>query len=290
MPGAQNLREGVTTRKRRPKRHSREARMGEDAPATGLGEAIDWLGRPVSCKDCPHQSMRDEGRCDLGRICVRDRRSKRIDRFFANIPALAARYLEHPYFELRVLAAKHANVFLLPPLLTDTEADVRAMAVYRLPGNRVSALKTDPDRKVRLAVAQRLEGAGLVSMLEDKDYAVRRTVVRRLPEDLLVLAMNDPEPEVRRLVASRIPVAKLTPMMFDTDPLVRMYVAQRLEPHQLAILVHDEDLRVRFIVAERGNADALTYLRYDRDPEVKAKALSRLQPECDSGGGDGIGS
>jgi len=48
--------------------------------------ATDWTGRPFSCQDCPHRDLRAGGRCVLGRICVRDKRSKRIDRFFAKNP------------------------------------------------------------------------------------------------------------------------------------------------------------------------------------------------------------
>ena len=113
----------------------------------GIGtaaEAIDWLGRPVSCGDCPHELIRAEARCDLGRICVRDRRSKRIDRFFAANPDEADNYLDHPYFEARVLAAKRATIFLLAPLLNDPEPDVRAMVAHRLPVNRIAALAETP--------------------------------------------------------------------------------------------------------------------------------------------------
>ena len=108
--------------------------MDAAAPISSAGaatETVDWLGRAVSCGDCPHEVIRAEGRCDLGRICVRDRRTKRIDRFFAANPKEAEKYLGHPYFEARVLAAKHASVFLLPPLLNDVEPDVRAMVADR---------------------------------------------------------------------------------------------------------------------------------------------------------------
>ncbi|MGK3899686.1 (Fe-S) protein, partial [Enterococcus faecium] len=74
---------------------------------------------------------------------MRDRRSKRIDGFFARNPALAERYLKHPYFEIRVLAAKHASIFLLSPLIDDPEPDVRAMIAYRLPINGIAPLMRD---------------------------------------------------------------------------------------------------------------------------------------------------
>ncbi|MDR3376440.1 MAG: 4Fe4S-binding leucine-rich repeat protein, partial [Ancalomicrobiaceae bacterium] len=74
------------------------AREDDDAPT-------DWLGNPVSCTDCPHEESRAKGLCDLGRTCVKDRRGKRIYRFFAANPLEAERYLDHPYFEVRALAA-----------------------------------------------------------------------------------------------------------------------------------------------------------------------------------------
>ncbi|MEJ2117759.1 MAG: 4Fe4S-binding leucine-rich repeat protein, partial [Alphaproteobacteria bacterium] len=121
----------------------------ENAPPVETSEPVDWLGRPVSCQDCPHAAFRLEGRCDLGRICVRDQRARRIDRFFAANTELAGSYLEHPYFEVRVLAAKHAPVFQLMGLMSDSEPDVRVMLAYRLPLVRLGTLKVDPDRKVR---------------------------------------------------------------------------------------------------------------------------------------------
>ena len=138
---------------------------GESAP-----DALDWQGLPVRCQDCPHEDIQAQGRCDLGKACVADRRGKRIDGFFARNPDLAGRYLAHPYFEVRTLAAKHASLFLIGPLLADPEPEVRAMAVMRLPPGRVRVLRTDPDRRVRMAVAQRLEGGDLLSMMADEDY------------------------------------------------------------------------------------------------------------------------
>jgi len=75
-----------------------------EEPDTAI-EALDWQGRPLRCQDCPHEDIHAEGRCDLGKVCVADRRRKRIDRFFSQNAALAARYLDHPYFEVRALAA-----------------------------------------------------------------------------------------------------------------------------------------------------------------------------------------
>jgi hypothetical protein len=96
-------------------------------------EQLDWLGQPVRCGDCPHQSLREAGGCQEGRACVRDRRARRVDRFFKGEPELANDYLTHPYFEVRTVAARYASLFKLGPLLRDPEPEVRAVAVMRLP-------------------------------------------------------------------------------------------------------------------------------------------------------------
>ena len=62
------------------------------------GEAAeDWTGQEFSCQDCLHQKLRDGGRCVLGRICVRDKRARRIDGFFAKNPEYAGDYIDHLY-------------------------------------------------------------------------------------------------------------------------------------------------------------------------------------------------
>ncbi len=125
-------------------------------------DAVDWLGNFLSCRDCPHGEIREKGLCDLGQVCVRDRRARRIDRFFAASPQEAAKYLDHPYFELRVGAVKYASVFQLRALIDDEEPDVRAMVAQRLPLRLAERMIGDRDRKVRMALAQRVEGASLV--------------------------------------------------------------------------------------------------------------------------------
>jgi len=133
---------------------------------------------------------------------VRDRRARRIDRFFKDNPPLANAYLNHEYFEVRAIAARYASVLRLPALLNDPEPEVRASAAMRLPEARISALIHDIEPRVRIALANRLEGAALLAMLHDEDYLVRLNVVRRLPSDLLPLAASDPDSEVRRWVAA----------------------------------------------------------------------------------------
>ena len=94
--------------------------------------ACDFRGQPVSCTDCRHRDWLASGACQPGRACVHDRYARRIDRFFAWHPYLAADYLEHPYFEVRAIAARHAPVFRLPPLLDDPDETVRWSAAARL--------------------------------------------------------------------------------------------------------------------------------------------------------------
>jgi hypothetical protein len=139
-------------------------------------EALDWLGKPVSCRDCPHEDIRSGAHCDLGRVCVQDRRAKRIDRFFAANPGQAPNYLRHPYFEVRALAAKYVSVFLLPPLLDDPGLTCGRWWRAPPPVSRIAHLG-HPDHST-LVVAQRVDGADLVRLLRDADYWVRRAVKR----------------------------------------------------------------------------------------------------------------
>ena len=86
-----------------------------------IDEALDWQGREIDCGGCFHQSLKADGLCRLKHACVNDRYARRIDRFFNWNPALSNSYVAHPHFEVRAIAAKHASVFLLPPLLDDPE-------------------------------------------------------------------------------------------------------------------------------------------------------------------------
>ena len=90
---------------------------------TGVGEPdagpLDWLGRPIRCRECAHSSLNREGLCRKGATCVRDRRARRIDRFFKDNPPLANAYLNHEYFEVCAIAARYASVLRLPALLND---------------------------------------------------------------------------------------------------------------------------------------------------------------------------
>lgn len=238
--------------------------------------ALDWLGNAVDCDKCPHAAMRAEGHCQKTHSCVQDRRNKRIERFFIDNPDLADSYLEHPYFEVRTIAARFASPFRLRALLTDEEPEVRAAAVMRLPIRQIESLRDDPDRRVRIAVAYRLEGGALVGLLRDKDYYVRLVAVRRLPPKLVGAAMFDPEPEVRRWVARSLEPQRLAQMIPDPDPLVRIEVANRLPPSQLIKLIADDDVRVRFRVAERIALDQLGRLAFDHEETIRHVVRERV--------------
>ena len=69
----------------------------------------------------------------MGHACVMDRYAPRIDRFFAWNPQLANEHLEHPYFEVRAVAARHADVFRLVSMVRDPDETVRWSVAQRLP-------------------------------------------------------------------------------------------------------------------------------------------------------------
>jgi len=169
-----------------------------------IDESLDWLGNEVDCASCPHEPMLAAGRCALKHSCVNDRYARRIDRFFNWNPDLANSYVTHPHFEVRAIAAKHADIFQLPPLLDDPEEAVRWNAARRLPKRYVLRLRTDPHREVRIRVVSLLEDAELIPMMSDPDYYVRLVIARRVTPALLVRMIFDDEVEVRRVVARRI--------------------------------------------------------------------------------------
>ena len=240
-----------------------------------IGETRDWQGNELRCANCAHAPLAASGGCEPKRACVHDRYARRIDRFFAWNPALAAVYLDHPYFETRAIAAKHASIFLLPPLLSDPDATVRWSAAARLPCRYLLCLRPDPDREVRIRVAHRLRGADLVPMMTDPDYYVRQVVARRISANMLALMMRDADAEVRRVVAERIDSESLLAMTRDPDARVRLEVVRRLPAAQLAWMRDDPDWRVRYELAGRLDADLLDDLMADADPMVRERCRER---------------
>ncbi len=243
---------------------------------TEIDEARDWQGQPIDCRACPQRALLATDRCAVSRACVLDRYARRIDRFFAWNPELANGYLDHPYFEVRAVAAKYADVFHLPPLLKDLDETVRWSVAQRLPPRYLRELKSDAHREVRIRVAYRVEGGDLFAMRTDEDYYVRMIVARRLGVLLLELMMNDSEAGVRRIVAQRIGAGSLPAMATDPDAEVRLEVARRLPADQLGSLQRDPDCRVRFEVATRIVDDQLPAMLGDVDPMVSDTARLRL--------------
>ncbi|MBO0752874.1 MAG: LRV FeS4 cluster domain-containing protein [Bradyrhizobiaceae bacterium] len=240
-----------------------------------IDEARDWLGREVDCTTCRHHEMMLAGGCRLKHACVLDRYARRIDRFFNWHPELANSYVRHEHFEVRAIAAKHADVFVLPQLLDDPEETVRWNAARRLPKRLILRLRTDPHREVRIRMVSLLDDSELMPMINDPDYYVRLVVARRLPPPLLARMCKDEETEVRRVVARRLPAAWLLQMANDRDPLVRLEVAQRLPPELLARMQHDDDWRIRYEVASRVPVSAIGELTDDGDEFVRDMARSR---------------
>ena len=170
---------------------------------TDTDPAKDWQGNDLQCASCANHALSEAGRCQLQHACVEDCYAKRIDRFFDWNPDLAKDYLTHAYFEVRAVAAKHADVFHLPRLMNDPDETVRWSIAQRLPQRHLLLMRADPNREVRIRVAARLEESHLGSMLQDEDYYVRQVVARRLPPGMLVMMMNDRDAQVRLTVARR---------------------------------------------------------------------------------------
>ena len=244
--------------------------------STDITPAVDYLGKAVNCATCPYRDLQQQRRCELQRACIQDRYAKRIDRFFAWNRELANTSLQHPYFEVRAVAAKYAHVFRLPRLLDDPDDTVRWSAAQRLPKRYLAKLRNDPSREVRIRVAARLEGPDLIPMMSDEDYYVRQTVAKRVALYLLPFMIHDSEAEVRRVVASRIGEEWLVPLMRDPAASVRIEVVQRLRPPQLSWFKHDADWRVRYEIAGRVEQHYLSDLRNDDDPLVRERVEQRL--------------
>ena len=245
------------------------------------GSALPWTA--ASARILP---LREAKKCQPLRACVFDRYARRIDRFFDWNPDLAASYLRHPYFEVRACAAKAADIFLLPPMLSDPEEAVRWSAARRLPNRYLLKLRDDPHREVRIRVAQRLDPADLRPMISDEDYAVRQVVARRISVDLLILMVRDLDVEVRRAVARRIPMPALT----HSDRRrggehSRRGGAASAGGRALRALANDADWRVRYEVARRAAPAYLAPLANDEDPMVREIARERLWPH--GAGADG---
>ena len=248
---------------------SLESRAEQEIPL------VDWLGNDLHCDECPTRSA--TVRCELAHACVQDRYAKRVDRFFKWNPHLSNDYLTHPYFEVRAIACRAADVFHLQQLIDDEDETVRLSVAVRLPLGQTVRLRNDPHREVRIRVAMRLEGSELLAMKDDEDYYVRKLVARRVPEAMLPRLMNDREWEVRLEVARRLPMPQLLNMCDDREIAVRRHVAQRLPQSLLARMADDPAWEVRWEVAQRADhALAMQMASNDAEAEVRHEARERL--------------
>lgn len=258
------------------------------APAPESGRAPagdipvrDWQGGPLDCAGCAHHALTLQGGCEPGHCCMQDAYARRIDRFFRRHPALAGQHLAHPYFEVRAIAARYADLFLLPRLRQDPDETVRLQVALRLPQGQLLALCQDPHREVRIRVAQRLDLAELGRLRHDPDYEVRTVVARRLPLALLPGLSRDPDEQVRRTVAARLEMPALWRLAADPAPAVRRLVARRAPLPLLPALAGDADWAVRWEVADRldpaTQREPLQHLAtHDEDAEVRLRAAERL--------------
>jgi hypothetical protein len=222
-------------------------------------KVLDWQGREVCCDGCVHRELIHEQRCRQKHVCVHDRSPQRIEQFFKNNPELANDFLTHPYFEVRVAAAKYADVFRLTALLNDEDETVRWNAALRLPRRFQLRLRNDPDREVRIRVASHLEGEELVPMMSDPDYFVRQIVAQRIGA-----------PQLKHMIDEWLPE-----LVDDPDASVCLEVAKRLAPAQLLPLRYHGDMRVRYEVAGRVPVSALEVMRKDADPLVRERVEER---------------
>lgn len=248
------------------------------ATMTEIEEARDFRGANLDCRRCERYALAVSGTCVPGHACVHDRYARRIDRFFSRHPELARDYLEHPYFEVRAVAAKYLDVFHLSRLAADADETVRQSVAQHLPAAsaRLRSMRSDPHREVRIRVAGRLPAEELLAMIGDPDYFVRQIVARRLPVKWLARMTRDTDVEVRRVVARRIGPAGLDAMSGDPDAGVRQEVLTRLAPDRLGRFVHDPDWCVRHAAAARLPLGLLGLFADDPEPEVRALINARL--------------
>lgn len=239
-------------------------------------EAVDFQGQPVSCESCICSKAETSVRCELGQACVHDRYSLRIARFFTWNQRQADLWLDHPYFEVRAIAARHANLFRLAALMSDPDETVRASVATRVPQSLLRRMTNDPHREVRIRVAQRLAPPLLVAMLKDSDYYVRVWVARRIPPTFLARLTEDAESEVRSEVAERLSPGALSLLVRDPDPRIRRTVARRASAALLSQLAQDPAWEVRWEVAQRAGERVCEQLSRDAEGEVRSAALQRL--------------
>lgn len=245
---------------------------------------LDWEGQPISCEHCAARDLAIQ--CELGRACVQDRYAKRIDRFFRWNPERGNDFLNHPYFEVRAIACRHADVFHLMKMLGDEDETVRMSVAARLPPSLLPRLRDDPHREVRIRVAQRLEPGELAPMIDDADYYVRKLIARRLPEALLLRLLGDPEWEVRIELARRLPMPHLLRLVDDDEVSVRREVVRHLPAALLSRMANDAAWEVRWELAQCCDAALARRLIDDPEKVVAEAAAGRLKRLSEPEGAD----
>jgi hypothetical protein len=261
------------------KRH----RVTESRPRTEADDdipAVDTAGRAITddtCAACGHATLRAQQACEPGRRCVQDVYARRIANFFSAHPLLAAGHLQHPYFEVRAIASRHADVFHLTPLMADPDETVRLQVALRVPQRLLLRMRDDPHREVRIRVAHRIAVDHLATMRADADYQVRCIVAQRLPEALLPLMMTDVDLQVRLEIARRVTMPAMWRLTDDPAPEVRRIAAARLPVALLAALADDPDWTVRWEAAGRADGSALQRLLADAEADVRERAVERMR-------------
>ncbi|TYL70265.1 4Fe4S-binding leucine-rich repeat protein [Bradyrhizobium cytisi] len=241
-----------------------------------IDKALDWEGNRLDCETCVHLALSETGGCRLKHACVNDRCPPSIERFFEWNPDLADGYLSHPHFEVRAIAAKSANVFLLPPLIYDPNEKVQWNAILRLPKRYALQLRKHPNPELRKQLATLFDGEELLPMASDEYYYVRLVVASRIEPLLLPRMVDDEEAEVRRVVARRIPDECLLRMINDRDASVRLEIARRLSVQLVSLLQHDPDWRIRHEVASRAPVTQIFSLVHDPHSLVREVVSSRI--------------
>lgn len=175
--------------------------------ATDDISAQDPQGRPITaatCAACQHHAQRANGSCEPGRCCMQDVSAHRIDHFFRTHPPLANPHLQHPYFEVRAIAVRYADLFSLSALMNDTDLQVRLQVAARLKMPALWRMAQDPAPEVRRVLAARLPVALLDKLAADTDWTVRWEVAGRATGAVRSRMQQDPEADVRERAAERL--------------------------------------------------------------------------------------
>ncbi len=148
----------------------------DDSRLDEINEARDWQGKEVRCESCPHRELLANSNAACGWPASQTAMRGGSIAFSTGTRSWRTARWTHPYFEVRAVAAKYADVVQLPELLDDPDETVRWSAALRLPQSYLLRLIHDSHREVRIRVASRLDAADLILMMKDPDYYVRQMV------------------------------------------------------------------------------------------------------------------